>query len=119
MFRVNFLIPCRLHRNSTPRAQRKGPGAELHSREKERVRVLFGQSRALRTPTVMEKDAADACGPRHSRTEARRGYRWAPARGRRSRAPTAARHRSCRRETNLAPRAAPVALEARHPDNKI
>jgi hypothetical protein len=25
---------------------------------------------------MMDKDAADACGPRHSRGEGRRGYRW-------------------------------------------
>ena len=30
---------------------------------------------------MMEKDAADACGPRHSRAEARRGYRWGRTRG--------------------------------------
>jgi putative transposase len=30
---------------------------------------------------MMEKDAAEACGPRHSRAEARRGYRWGHTRG--------------------------------------
>jgi transposase-like protein len=30
---------------------------------------------------MMEKDAADACGPRHSRGEGRRGYRWGRTRG--------------------------------------
>ena len=30
---------------------------------------------------MMDKDAADACGPRHSRGEARRGYRWGRTRG--------------------------------------
>src|SRR5205809_440476 len=29
----------------------------------------------------MEKDAAEACGLRHSRAKARRGYRWAHTRG--------------------------------------
>jgi hypothetical protein len=30
---------------------------------------------------MMGKDAADACGPRHSRGEGRRGYRWGRTRG--------------------------------------
>ena len=30
---------------------------------------------------MMEKDAAEACGPRHARAEARRGYRWGRTRG--------------------------------------
>ena len=30
---------------------------------------------------MMDKDAADACGPRHSRGEGRRGYRWGHTRG--------------------------------------
>jgi transposase-like protein len=30
---------------------------------------------------MMDKDAADACGPRHSRGEGRRGYRWGRTRG--------------------------------------
>ena len=30
---------------------------------------------------MMEKDAAEACGSRHSRAEARRGYRWGRTRG--------------------------------------
>src|SRR6202048_5351313 len=30
---------------------------------------------------MMEKDAADACGPRHSRAEGRRGYRWGRTQG--------------------------------------
>jgi putative transposase len=30
---------------------------------------------------MMEKDAAEACGPRHSRAEARRGYRWGRTQG--------------------------------------
>jgi hypothetical protein len=31
--------------------------------------------------TMMEGDAAAACGPRHSRAESRRGYRWGRTRG--------------------------------------
>ena len=30
---------------------------------------------------MMEKDAAQACGARHSRAETRRGYRWGRTRG--------------------------------------
>ena len=30
---------------------------------------------------IMERDAAEACGPRHSRAAARRGYRWGRTRG--------------------------------------
>jgi putative transposase len=30
---------------------------------------------------MMEKDASQACGPRHSRAESRRGYRWGRTRG--------------------------------------
>ena len=30
---------------------------------------------------MMEKDAEEACGPRHARGEERRGYRWGRTRG--------------------------------------
>ena len=30
---------------------------------------------------MMEKDAAEACGPRHGRSEERRGYRWGRTQG--------------------------------------
>ena len=30
---------------------------------------------------MMQRDAAEACGARHSRVEARRGYRWGRTRG--------------------------------------
>ena len=30
---------------------------------------------------MMEKDATEACGARHSRAEGRRGYRWGPYAG--------------------------------------
>src|SRR6266852_2286897 len=31
--------------------------------------------------TMLEKDAQEACGPRHSREEGRRGYRWGRTQG--------------------------------------
>ena len=31
--------------------------------------------------TMLEKDAQEACGPRHSRAEGRRGYRWGCTQG--------------------------------------